>query len=191
MLVHIDTCTCLIAGSLKNSVVSYVSHRYIGLLEAMEQQQISVAKAGVVASLPARCSIIAAANPKQGSYDMGKTVSENLNMAGPLLSRFDLVFILRDRADKKQDNLVASNIMKLYQDSTIDSSGVNNAAEVDLSTNGRVSMKNRLPWVANFQKQALPADLVRSYISYAREFVKPVMSKEAAEVLEDHFLKLR
>ena len=47
----------------------------------MEQQQISIAKAGVVASIPARCSIIAAANPKHGNYNMGKTVAENLNMA--------------------------------------------------------------------------------------------------------------
>ena len=59
----------------------------IGLLEAMEQQQVSIAKAGVVASLPARCSVIAAANPKHGSYDLGKTVAENLNMAKSILSR--------------------------------------------------------------------------------------------------------
>ena len=76
-----------------------------GLLEAMEQQQVSIAKAGVVASLPARCSVIAAANPKHGTYNMSKTVAENLNMARPILSRFDLVFILRDRADKDQDRL--------------------------------------------------------------------------------------
>jgi DNA helicase MCM8 len=73
-----------------------------GLLEAMEQQQVSIAKAGVVASLPARCSIVAAANPKHGSYSMSKTVAENLNISRPVLSRFDLVFILRDRADKEQ-----------------------------------------------------------------------------------------
>ena len=85
-----------------------------GLLEAMEQQQISIAKAGVVASLPARCSIVAAANPRHGCYSMGKTVAENLNMATPILSRFDLVFILRDRADKDQDRLVSSNIMDLH-----------------------------------------------------------------------------
>jgi DNA helicase MCM8 len=85
-----------------------------GLLEAMEQQQISIAKAGVVVSLPACCSIDAATNPKHGSYSMGKTVAENLNMATPILSRFDLVFILRDMADKEQDKLVSSNIMNLH-----------------------------------------------------------------------------
>lgn len=86
-----------------------------GLLEAMEQQQVSIAKAGVVASLPARCSVIAAANPKDGNYNMSKAVAENLNISRPILSRFDLVFILRDRADKDHDRLVSSNIMNLYR----------------------------------------------------------------------------
>ena len=64
---------------------------------------VCAAKAGVVASLPARCSVIAAANPKQGSYNLSRTVAENLNMSKPILSRFDLVFVLRDRADKDLD----------------------------------------------------------------------------------------
>jgi DNA helicase MCM8 len=91
------------------------THRLIGLLEAMEQQQVSIAKAGIVASLSARCSVLAAANPKHGSYNMGKTVAENLNMAKPILSRFDLVFILRDRANTNLDRLVSNNIMDLHR----------------------------------------------------------------------------
>lgn len=70
------------------------------LLEAMEQQCISIAKAGIVCSLPARTSILAAANPVGGHYNKAKTVSENLKMKGPLLSRFDLVFILLDKPDE-------------------------------------------------------------------------------------------
>ena len=67
-----------------------------GLLEAMEQQCVSIAKAGIVATLPARVSIVGAANPKHGSYNMSKSVAENLNISRPILSRFDLVFILRE-----------------------------------------------------------------------------------------------
>lgn len=86
-----------------------------GLLEAMEQQQISVAKSGVCASLSARCSIIAAANPKNGSYSRDKSVGENLNMKGPLLSRFDLVYILKDDANKDHDELLANHIFSSHE----------------------------------------------------------------------------
>ena len=73
------------------------------LLEAMEQQSVSVCKAGLNATLPARTSIIAAANPVQGHYNRGKTVNENLKMSAPLLSRFDLIFILLDTVDEILD----------------------------------------------------------------------------------------
>jgi len=66
----------------------------------MEQQSISIAKAGVVCSLPARTSILSAANPVGGHYNRGKTISENLRMGNALLSRFDLVFILMDKPNE-------------------------------------------------------------------------------------------
>ena len=67
------------------------SGQHSGLLETMEQQQVSIAKAGVVATLQARCSILATANPVGGQYDRSKSVSENVKLGTPLLSRFDLV----------------------------------------------------------------------------------------------------
>ena len=172
-----------------------------GLLEAMEQQQVSIAKAGVVASLPARCSVIAAANPKHGSYNMSKSVAENLNMARPILSRFDLVFILRDRADKDQDRLVSSNIMNLYRkpaagegqasagqsSSDLLKAGGN---ENDKSDDARVPFEKRLAWVSSFN-EPLPASIVRDYIAYAREFCKPKLTTEAAVVLKEYYMNLR
>jgi DNA helicase MCM8 len=179
----------------------------------MEQQQVSIAKAGVVASLPARCSVIAAANPKHGSYDMCRTVAENLNMSKPILSRFDLVFILRDRADKVHDRLVSSNIMNLYRPITaverINSSkptmfstssnqvGTYGIGRCDENSNPssiheeRMPLSKRLAWVSDIQKQPLPADLVRDYISYAREYCKPQMTQEAAAVLKEYYMELR
>jgi DNA replicative helicase MCM subunit Mcm2 (Cdc46/Mcm family) len=70
------------------------------LLEAMEQQRISIAKAGIVSSLSARTSVLAAANPCGGHYNRAKTVVENLKMAPALLSRFDLIFILLDKYER-------------------------------------------------------------------------------------------
>ena len=170
-----------------------------GLLEAMEQQQVSIAKAGVVASLPARCSVIAAANPKHGSYNLGKTVAENLSMASPLLSRFDLVFILLDQADTNQDQRISSNIMSLYRQQggavaqgNGTCSGPNAAMQFEqYSEHDRVPMMTRLPWVAETQKQPLPADLVKDYIAYAREYCHPKMTGAAAEVLKQYFMELR
>ncbi|KAL3934173.1 MAG: hypothetical protein SGBAC_010048 [Bacillariaceae sp.] len=170
-----------------------------GLLEAMEQQQVSIAKAGIVASLPARCSVIAAANPKHGSYNMSKTVAENLNMARPILSRFDLVFILRDRADKEQDRLVSTNIMNLYRNRSADTAmPVPNAPTAQAQTGngnapssgGRVSLEKRLAWVASFN-DPLPAALVRDYIAYAREYCRPKLTREAAEILKEYYMNLR
>eukprot|EP00904_Undaria_pinnatifida_P002232 jgi/Undpi1/12009/HiC_scaffold_4.g01708.m1 len=84
------------------------------LLEAMEQQRISIAKAGVVASLSARCSVLAAANPIGGHYNRGKTIAENLKMSAALLSRFDLVFILLDRPDEGHDKRLSEHIMRTH-----------------------------------------------------------------------------
>ena len=162
----------------------------------MEQQQVSIAKAGVVASLPARCSVIAAANPKHGSYNMSKTVAENLNMARPILSRFDLVFILRDRADKEQDRLVSTNIMNLYRNLSADTAmPVPDAPSAHAQTEngsapGRLPLEKRLAWVASFN-DPLPAALVRDYIAYAREYCRPKVTQEAAEVLKDYYMNLR
>jgi Predicted ATPase involved in replication control, Cdc46/Mcm family len=165
----------------------------LGLLEAMEQQQISIAKAGVVASLPARCSVIAAANPKNGKYDMNKTVAENLNVASPLLSRFDLVFILRDDADVDQDRLVSGSIIGMYRQPT--SNRFYHGREVatihsDPSSVDQMTMKSRLAWVAATQ-EPLPTDLVKDYISYAREYCMPKLTPDAAAVLKDYFMSLR
>ena len=66
---------------------------YSALLEAMEQQSVSVAKAGVVATLPSRSAVIAAANPVGGHYSRGKTISENIKLPSAVISRFDLVFL--------------------------------------------------------------------------------------------------
>ena len=71
-------------------------------------------QSGIVATLSAHTSIIAAANPAGGHYNMAKTVTENVKMSGPLLSRFDLIFILMDKADEAKDELLSKHIIQLH-----------------------------------------------------------------------------
>ncbi|CAL6421891.1 unnamed protein product [Bathycoccus prasinos] len=86
---------------------------HASLLEAMEQQRVSVNKGGARASLPARTTILAAANPHKGRYDRSKSVRENLKMSAPLLSRFDLVFVLTDDPDEERDKRIGDNVTRL------------------------------------------------------------------------------
>ncbi len=79
----------------------------VAIHEAMEQQTISIAKAGIQATLNARTSILAAANPIGGRYDKSKTLRSNLNMSAPIMSRFDLFFIVLDECDEQTDHNIA------------------------------------------------------------------------------------
>ncbi|KAA6384926.1 MAG: putative DNA helicase MCM8 [Streblomastix strix] len=84
------------------------------LLEAMEQQSISIAKGGMVCSLQARTSVLAAANPSGGHYDLTKTVSENLRLTPMILSRFDLVFVMMDKPDVEYDTRIANHLIRTH-----------------------------------------------------------------------------
>ena len=84
------------------------------LLEAMEQQTISIAKAGIVCQLNSRTAILAAANPVHSKYDPKKSVIENINLPPALLSRFDLIYIMLDLPNEVQDKKLASHILDLY-----------------------------------------------------------------------------
>jgi len=84
------------------------------LHEVMEQQSASIAKGGIVATLNARTSILAAANPMYGKYDPFKNITENVNLPIPLLTRFDLIFVVRDIPSKEKDTRIAQHIINLH-----------------------------------------------------------------------------
>ena len=88
----------------------------VAIHEAMEQQTISIAKAGIHATLNARASILAAANPVFGRYDKSKSLKFNLNMSAPIMSRFDLFFVVVDRSDENIDLRIAEHIVKLHRE---------------------------------------------------------------------------
>ncbi|XP_039311936.1 DNA helicase MCM8 isoform X2 [Solenopsis invicta] len=153
------------------------------LLESMEQQSITVAKSGVICSLPARISIIAAANPIGGQYDKSKTITENLHISQPILSRFDLIFLLLDKPNKHFDNLLCKHIMTVHS-----SLYANSNEEVSVSYN-ECALRKKL--MLPLSTEVIPQSNLRTYISYAREYVKPKLSAEAATILQNYYLELR
>ncbi|XP_028983388.1 DNA helicase MCM8 [Betta splendens] len=166
------------------------------LLEAMEQQSVSLAKAGIVSSLPARTSVIAAANPIGGHYNRGKTVSENLKMGSALLSRFDVVFLLLDIPDESHDRRLSEHVMANRAGSSRTSSAVVTRTSADCETSillehSDMPLSERLQIPAGELVDPIPACLLRKYISYARQYVHPTLSAEAAQTLQDFYLSLR
>lgn len=83
--------------------------------EVMEQQTVSISKAGLTTTLNARTSILAAANPQYGRYDVRKTPMQNMNLPAALLSRFDVQFLLLDKADRELDAQLARHVLKVHQ----------------------------------------------------------------------------
>ncbi|XP_075719163.1 DNA helicase MCM8 [Rhinoderma darwinii] len=175
-----------------------MGNQHQALLEAMEQQSISLAKAGIVCSLPARTSIIAAANPVGGHYNKGKTVSENLKMGSALLSRFDLVFILLDTPNEDHDHLLSEHVMAMRSGTkeVIRSANVTRADTQEsnisvLEVTSDRPLRERLKVRPGEHIDAIPHQLLRKYIGYARQYVRPKLSLDAGHVLQNFYLELR
>jgi replicative DNA helicase Mcm len=113
----------LVLGDMGNVCVDELdkmrSEDRSALHEALEQQTISIAKAGIMATLNSRCSVLAAANPKFGRFDRYKSVAEQINLPSPILSRFDLTFILEDKPNVENDRILAQHILKIHQEDSI------------------------------------------------------------------------
>ena len=90
------------------------------LHEALEQQTVSIAKAGIMATLNSRCSVLAAANPKFGRFDRFKVLAEQIDLPSPILSRFDLIFVIEDKPTREGDSALAQHILHTHQFNTVD-----------------------------------------------------------------------
>ncbi len=129
--------------------------------EAMEQQTISIAKAGIVATLNARTTIIAAANPKKGRYDDYVSITENINLPPTILSRFDLVFIMKDRPSLEADSMVAEHIL--------------------------ITRMGRNPEA----RPPIDPTLLKKYIAYAKQNIDPTLTDEAARRIKEFYVEMR
>ncbi|KAF0975071.1 hypothetical protein FDP41_005824 [Naegleria fowleri] len=174
-----------------------MSSEHQALLEAMEQQSISVAKAGIVCNLPARCSVAAAANPVGGHYNRAKTVGENLKINPALLSRFDLIFILLDKPDELRDKLLSEHVLKLHSGSTnrtgsaLSTFTTKHALSQVGTQHGQQSLKEILRPKKGESFDIIPPRLLRKYIAYARQYVMPKLNDDAKKVLQEFYVQLR
>ncbi|RKF82029.1 DNA replication licensing factor mcm5 [Golovinomyces cichoracearum] len=136
----------------------------VAIHEAMEQQTISIAKAGITTILNARTSVLAAANPIFGRYDDLKTPGENIDFQTTILSRFDMIFIVKDDHDRARDERIAKHVMGIHM-------GTRGAEE---QTEAEISV-----------------DKMKRYVSYCKSRSAPRLSPEAAEKLSSHFVSIR
>ncbi|NVO65776.1 minichromosome maintenance protein MCM [Methanofollis tationis] len=153
------------------------------LHEAMEQQSISVAKAGITATLRSRCALLGAANPKMGRFDEYAPIAEQINMPPSLLSRFDLIFIMTDKPDSARDMAIADHILKAH------------------SVGELIEKRKRMPMEGvtdeYIQRELKPVTpdidplLFRKYIAYAKRNCFPTIQPAAREKLRDYYLSLR
>jgi replicative DNA helicase Mcm len=140
--------------------------------EALEQQTVSVSKAGITATLNARCPVLAAANPKWGRFSSTEPIGSQIDLPPTLLSRFDVIFPIQDRPEPERDRLLASRILLSHQHG--ESHGTPVAIEEVLTAGA-----------------PFPPELLRKYIAYARRTVRPVLSTGALGILEDFYVRIR
>jgi len=134
--------------------------------EAMEQQTISISKAGIVTSLKARCSVLAAANPIGGRYDPSMTFSENVDLTEPILSRFDILCVVRDTVDPTGDEHLARFVVGSHMR--------NHPLAEETDVERMENIEKKLASATNLAGvEKIPQDLLKKYILYARERVHP------------------
>ena len=153
------------------------------LHEAMEQQSISVAKAGISATLRTRCSLLGAANPKLGRFDEYANISEQINMPPSLLSRFDLIFIMKDQPNETRDLNIAKHILKAH------------SAGEEIMRHQKYPIKGADDeYFAELLRPVsaeIEAELLRKYLAYAKRTCFPIITEEAKNTLVEYYRKLR
>ncbi|KAK3674445.1 MCM DNA helicase complex subunit [Recurvomyces mirabilis] len=134
------------------------------LHEVMEQQTVSIAKAGIITTLNARTSILASANPIGSKYNPNLPVPQNIDLPPTLLSRFDLVYLVLDRIDESTDRKLARHLVGMYLEDAPENAS---------------------------RDEILPVEFLTSYISYARAHIHPKITQPAADALVRSYVAMR
>ncbi len=162
--------------------------------EAMEQQTISISKAGIVTSLQARCAVLAAANPIGGRYDSSYSFAENVELTDPILQRFDVLCVLQDVVDESRDRKLSSFVLNSH---------IRDHPHVDEDTRQYVNNENdsnigRINSNSNTNGgdddddiEPLSQEMLRKYISYSRLNVKPILHNVDSAKIQSLYADMR
>ncbi|OLZ42229.1 AAA family ATPase [Natrinema saccharevitans] len=151
--------------------------------EALEQQKISVSKAGINATLKSRCSLLGAANPKYGRFDQYEPISEQIDLEPALISRFDLIFTVTDTPDEEKDRNLAEHIIT-----------TNYAGELTTQREEMNQLEVSTDEIDEMTDQVDPeidAELLRKYVAYAKQNCHPRMTEAARNAIRDFYVDLR
>ena len=145
----------------------------VSIHEAMEQQTVSISKAGIVASLNARCGVVAAANPIRGRYNSSLTFSQNINLSDPIITRFDILCVIKDVVEAKNDEKMAGFILQshsknLHKEVCGDQEGTSTKDETQISQ-----------------------EMLKKYLIYARTNIHPVIKDVDLEKMSQLYSELR
>ncbi len=151
--------------------------------EAMEQQSISIAKAGITATLQARCSILGAANPKLGRFHEHALMVEQIDLPPALFSRFDIIFSIIDKPDSVWDAKLADHILRVHRTGEVD--------RLKEHLDG-------LPLPDNIEEEVYEAvhpfyepEFVSKYVAYAKSRIFPVLTDDAFTAIRDYYITIR
>lgn len=153
------------------------------LHEAMEQQTISIAKAGIIATLKSRCALLGAANPKYGRFDRYEGLAEQINMPPALLSRFDLIFVLLDTPDHTLDTKIANHILQSHYAGEL--------FEQRENLPGSPITEDIVEAEMEVIEPVIQPEIMRKYVAYSRKNVFPVMEEDARAHLINFYTDLR
>ncbi|MDO9537108.1 MAG: ATP-binding protein, partial [Thermoplasmata archaeon] len=153
--------------------------------EAMEQQTISVAKAGINATLQSRCSVLGAANPKYGRFSLQEYIADQINLPPTLLSRFDLIFPLQDKPDAIEDGKIADHILNSHLVGEM-RERYNYQSETDSDFD-----QADFEFMDNTRKPLIDPVLLRKYVFVAKRHKFPILTREAMERMKAYYLEVR
>ncbi|WP_114577918.1 LAGLIDADG family homing endonuclease [Saliphagus sp. LR7] len=168
---------------IANGMIVHNSEDRSAMHEALEQQQISVSKAGINATLKSRCSLLGAANPKYGRFDQYEPISEQIELEPALISRFDLIFTVTDKPDEEKDRNLAEHILK-----------TNYAGELTTQREEMNTLEVSADEITEMTEQVDPtidAELLRKYVAHAKQNCHPRMTEAAREEIRDFYVDLR